>query len=72
MLHLYPESAVPHISLVFREMWETTNLNLFFLTFERGTWKRCGIPHLAKDERDMAHATILEREKDRMGSDHFF
>jgi len=24
MLHLYPESAVPHISLVFREMWDTT------------------------------------------------
>src|SRR5580698_1725539 len=28
MLHLYPESAVPHISLVFREMWDTTALSL--------------------------------------------
>jgi hypothetical protein len=28
MLHLYPESAVPQISLVFREMWETANLDL--------------------------------------------
>jgi hypothetical protein len=23
------EHGVPHISLVFREMWDTTNLNLF-------------------------------------------
>jgi hypothetical protein len=28
LLHLEPESAVPHISLVFGEMWDTTNLNL--------------------------------------------
>jgi hypothetical protein len=28
MLHLYPESAVPHISLVFREIWDTTNFNV--------------------------------------------
>jgi len=28
MLHLNPESAVPHISLVFREMWETTAADL--------------------------------------------
>jgi hypothetical protein len=27
MLHLYPESAVPHISLVFREMWDTTEVD---------------------------------------------
>jgi hypothetical protein len=35
--------AVPHISLVFREMWDTTNLN-FFPTFERGTWSAV-VPH---------------------------
>jgi hypothetical protein len=28
LLHLYPESAVPHISLVLREMWDTTALPL--------------------------------------------
>jgi len=27
MLHLYLESAVPHISLVFREMWDSTDLD---------------------------------------------
>jgi hypothetical protein len=27
LLHLYPESAVPHISLVFREMWDATALS---------------------------------------------
>jgi hypothetical protein len=28
MLHLHLESAVPHISLVFREMWDTTAVPL--------------------------------------------
>jgi hypothetical protein len=28
LLHLYPESAVPHISLVLREMWDSTALSL--------------------------------------------
>ncbi len=27
MLHLYLEPTVPHISLVFREMWDSTALN---------------------------------------------
>jgi hypothetical protein len=26
-----------------------------------------GLPHLAKNERDMGHPTLLGREKDRMG-----
>jgi len=43
---------VPHISLVFREMWDTTVLipgPLVFNTNLEG-W-RSGIPHLAKNER---------------------
>jgi hypothetical protein len=27
MLHLYLEPTVPHISLVFREMWDTTEVD---------------------------------------------
>jgi hypothetical protein len=27
--------------------------------------ERCGIPHLAKNERDMGHPTLCGREKDR-------
>jgi hypothetical protein len=58
--------GVPHISLVFREMWDTTNLNLFS-TFRKKNVERCGIPHLAKNKRDMGHPTLLGREK--AGSD---
>jgi hypothetical protein len=54
--------GVPHISLVFREMWDTTKFHLF-LTFEKTHVECCGIPHLAKNERDMGHPTILGREK---------
>jgi hypothetical protein len=43
-------------------MWDATNFNLF-----SGLRKRqvecCGIPHLAKNERDMGHPTILGRRK---------
>jgi hypothetical protein len=35
------EHGVPHISLVFREMWDTTDLNLFFDLREKHM-KRCG------------------------------
>jgi hypothetical protein len=54
--------GVPHISLVFREMWDTTNLNLF-PAFGKTHVERCGIPHLAKNERDMGHPTIPGRDK---------
>jgi hypothetical protein len=47
-------------------MWDTTNLNPF-----RDLRKRLvecsGIPHLAKNERDMGHPTLLGGEKDRNG-----
>jgi hypothetical protein len=53
---------VPHISLVFREMWDTTNLNVF-PAFGNKHVERSGIPHLAKNERDMGHPTLCGREK---------
>jgi hypothetical protein len=46
----------PGISLVFREMWDSTALSLWlsihpiYLAVNIG-----GIPHLAKNERDMGH-----------------
>ncbi len=47
---------VPHISLVFCEMWDTTALNLKLpADKKRLKVKIRGIPHLAKNERDMGH-----------------
>src|ERR1700722_10374058 len=39
----------------------------FFSTFGKKHVERCGIPYLAKNERDMGHPTLLGRDKDRMG-----
>ena len=53
---LGPRTGNPGISLVFREMWDTTAVSLWLqihpmhLTINLG-----GIPHLAKNERDMGH-----------------
>jgi hypothetical protein len=33
--------------------------------------ERCGIPHLAKNERDMGHPTLCGRDKDSMGLPSF-
>jgi hypothetical protein len=46
---------VPHISLVLREMWDTTNLDLRCLLSGKTDGERRGIPHLAKNERDVGH-----------------
>jgi hypothetical protein len=47
---------VPHISLVFREMWDTTNVDRSVRRVNQESEGRCsGIPHLAKNERDMGH-----------------
>jgi hypothetical protein len=43
-------------------MWDTTNLNLF-PTSGRKHVERRGIPHLAKNERDMGHPTLCGRDK---------
>jgi hypothetical protein len=45
---------VPHISLVFREMWDTADLNILCqLGFRSRGLNSCGIPHLATNERDV-------------------
>src|ERR1700678_3085002 len=54
--------GVPHISLVFREMWETTALHVPLSKVGKKV-KVHGLPHLAKNERDMGHPTILGRER---------
>src|ERR1700722_11848628 len=62
MLHLNLESAVPHISLVFRGMWDTTAANLRSLAPLTEPVQIRGIPHLAKNERDMGHPTLRRQE----------
>jgi hypothetical protein len=47
-------------------MWETTNLDPFSDLGKMHV--ACGgLPHLAKNERDMGHPTLCGREKDRAG-----
>src|SRR5580698_1184495 len=48
--------GVPHISLVFREMWETTNLNLF--------------PDLQKEAGGMLRYPISREKRARYGAPH--
>jgi hypothetical protein len=54
------KSRVPHISLVFREMWDATALNhkAFGSLSTLKVWT-CGIPHLAKNERDVGHPALV-------------
>jgi hypothetical protein len=53
---------VPHISLVFCEMWDTADLDLHFSTLQGLPIDSRGIPHLAKNERDMGHPLIRGRD----------
>src|ERR1700679_2876768 len=53
---------VPHISLVFREMWDTTAADLHSLALQGLPIEVRGAPHLAKNERDMGHPMIRGRE----------
>ena len=59
-LCLPDDGRVPHISLVFREMWDTTAPSLqlsirpVHLAVNLG-----GIPHLAKNERDVGHPAVV-------------
>jgi hypothetical protein len=47
------QGRVPHISLVFREMWDTTGLSLSLSIHPRRLAVNIGgIPYLAKNERD--------------------
>jgi hypothetical protein len=54
------ECRVPHISLVFREMWDTTALSLWLsIRLTHSTVNIGGAPHLAKNERDMGHPAFV-------------
>ena len=52
---------VPHISLVFREMWDTAALNQEWFRMQRLKTDLRGIPHLAKNQRDVGHPAIRGR-----------
>ncbi len=67
---LYPFHGrrVPHISLVFREMWDTTNLNNSAYEAENFRVGRRGIPHLAKNERDVGHPAFVAGVAEAAGS----
>jgi hypothetical protein len=47
-------------------MWDTTALHVLLSKVGKKVEVR-GIPHLAKNERDMGHPTLCGREKDRIG-----
>jgi hypothetical protein len=55
-----PRTGNRDISLVFREMWEMRTLMFFASGVENWPAERSGIPHLAKDERDMGHPGSVE------------
>jgi hypothetical protein len=51
---------VPHISLVFREMWDTPDVDRQVHRLNRESeGKSSGIPHLAKNERDVGHPSSV-------------
>jgi hypothetical protein len=51
---------VPHISLVFREMWDATAAGSEVLVCPGNSKVEiCGIPHLAKNERDVGHPAVI-------------
>src|SRR5271156_74853 len=49
---------VPHISLVFREMWDATAADLHSSALQGLPIEVCGAPHLAKNQRDVGHPSI--------------
>ena len=54
------EGRVPHISLVFREMWDTTAPSLRLSIHPiHSVVNIGGIPHLAKNERDVGHPAFV-------------
>jgi hypothetical protein len=56
---LVPRTGNPGISLVFREMWDSTALSLWLSIHPHLAVKICGIPHLAKNERDVGHPSLV-------------
>jgi len=49
---LVARTGNPGISLVFREMWDSANLDGFVYGAQNWGFSGRGIPHLAKNERD--------------------
>jgi hypothetical protein len=56
--HGATDHRVPHISLVFCEMWDATAADLHSLALQGPPIEVRGIPHLAKNERDVGHPMI--------------
>ena len=56
--HSAMNQGVPHISLVFREMWDTTAADLHSWAPQGLSIEVRGIPYLAKNDRDMGHPLI--------------
>ncbi len=66
------DCRVPHISLVFREMWDSTAVHrplstgnrscrmVLYTTHTKGEVR--GIPHLAKYERDVGHPSLVTEQ----------
>jgi hypothetical protein len=48
-------------------MWETTDLDWQFLESRKMSIGSRGIPHLAKNERDMGHPMIRGRDRNWTG-----
>jgi hypothetical protein len=55
------------ISRSFCEMWDTTAADLDFSAFRELPIEIRGIPHLAKNERDMGHPMIRGRDRNWTG-----
>ena len=53
------KDGVPHISLVFREMWDTTALYQGWFGVQNLETGFRGIPHLAKNQRDVGHPSFV-------------
>ena len=59
------------ISLVFREMWDTADLTfLAYWAQNRSELKVCGIPHLAKNERDVGHPSFVVSSEKKAASNN--
>jgi hypothetical protein len=52
-------------------MWETAALHVLLSMVGKKVKVR-GLPHLAKNERDMGHPMLCGREKDRIGRRNLF
>jgi hypothetical protein len=58
----------PHISLVFREMWDTTDVDRQVHQVNRESeGKTRGLPHPAKNERDMGHPSFAREPRGQSG-----